>query len=118
MRVLVIDSAEQSRSLVPELAREGYAVDTAGDGELGLRSARTGIYDLIILERALDKLDGLELVRTLRNEANETPIMFLSKHADVRSKIEGLRAGADDYVAKPAPWDELLARVVAVIRRR
>jgi CheY-like chemotaxis protein len=118
MRVLLVDSSEPSRfRIASELSRNGYSVDSAGDGEEGLRLALTGKYDAVVTEMTLAKIDGLQFVRCLRQEGDEVGVLFFSALCDVNERIEGLRAGADDCISKSATLDELLARVAAVIRR-
>jgi DNA-binding response OmpR family regulator len=99
------------------LEAEGYVVDVAGNGRDGLARARTQEYGLIILDRMLPQLDGLELCRTLRAERCESLVLMLTARDALPDKVEGLQSGADDYLTKPFAFDELLARVAALLRR-
>ena len=116
--LLVEDSRRLQASLGAGLRRCGFAVDLAIDGEAGLRYARHNRYDVIILDLMLPKLDGLSLLRQLRAEGNDTHVLILTARDAVENRIEGLRDGADDYLVKPFAFDELLARVEALIRRQ
>lgn len=95
----------------------GFAVDLAADGEVGLVNAEFNVYDAIILDVMLPKLDGLILLRRLRAAGNETHVLLLTARDTVADRVEGLRLGADDYLVKPFALDELLARVEALCRR-
>jgi len=118
MRVLVIeDDRETAQFLKKSLAESGHAADVAGDGETGLAMAQGGGYDILIVDRMLPKLDGLSVVKTLRTEANRTPVLILSALGDVDDRVKGLRAGGDDYLTKPYAYTELLARIEALARR-
>ncbi len=116
--LLVEDSKRLQESLGAGLRRSGYAVDIAGDGEEGLRYARHNPYDVVILDLMLPRLDGLSVLRHLREEGNQTHILILTARSEVEDRIEGLREGADDYLGKPFAFDELLARIEALVRRR
>ena len=116
--VLVVeDDPQLGNSLRQGLREHGYAVDLAPDGTEGLDYGRAGIYDLLVLDRMLPGLDGLELLRRLRAEGVATPAVFLTARAAVGERIEGLDAGADDYLVKPFSFAELLARIRVVLRR-
>jgi two-component system OmpR family response regulator len=118
MRVLVVEDDEKIASFVIKgLKQNGYAVDHAVDGEQGLDLATAIDYDLVILDLMLPKLDGLSLLRRLRQEKIRTPVLILSARANVDDRVRGLQAGGDDYVTKPFAFSELLARVQALIRR-
>jgi two-component system OmpR family response regulator len=118
MRILVVEDDDRSASyLVRGLRESGYVVDRAADGELGLSLARELIFDLLIVDRLLPSLDGLELVRTLRQAGIAVPVLMLSALASPQDRIEGLRDGCDDYLAKPYAFAELLARIEAIARR-
>jgi DNA-binding response OmpR family regulator len=99
------------------LRRSRYAVDVAGDGEAALRYARHNSYDVIILDLMLPKIDGLTVLRRLREEGNAAHVLILTAKGDVDDRVHGLREGADDYLVKPFSFDELLARVQALVRR-
>jgi two-component system, OmpR family, response regulator len=118
MRLLVVEDDERSASyLVRGLAESGHVVDRAADGEAGLALACEGIYDVLIVDRRLPGLDGLALVKQLRAAGHDTPALMLSAVAGMRDRVEGMRAGSDDYLAKPYAFAELLARVEALARR-
>jgi two-component system, OmpR family, response regulator len=118
MRVLVIeDDRDAATWLVKGLKEAGHLVDHAADGEQGLALAREGVHDVFVVDRMLPKLDGLAVVRTLRAEAVTTPVLILSALSDVDERVRGLRAGGDDYLAKPYAFSELLARVEGLSRR-
>ena len=118
MRLLLIeDDAEASRYLAKGLQESGYAVDVAADGRDGLFQASQGGYDLIIADRMLPNVDGLTIVQNLRQSGSKTPVLILSALGSVDDRIEGLRAGGDDYLTKPFAFGELLARIEALLRR-
>jgi two-component system response regulator MprA len=115
-QVLIIEDAEDlARLIAALLKRHGYAVSLEGDGLKGLAAARTGNPDLIILDRMLPGLDGLEVCRRIR-QFSEAPILMLTAKGEVADRIEGLTVGATDYVPKPFDPDELVARVQAQLR--
>ena len=117
MRILVIeDDAEMREFLVQGLSRDGHSVTTAGDGPSGLAAAQDN-PDLIILDRMLPGLDGLEVLQSLRSRGQTLPVLMLSALGDVDHRVTGLRHGADDYLAKPFSFVELAARVEALHRR-
>ena len=120
MRILVIDDETNIVDFIRRgLIYEGYAVDVAYDGETGLDQARREAPDLIVLDILLPGLDGLEVCRRLRNgSAADTPILMLTAKDAVPDRVAGLDAGADDYLVKPFAFDELVARVRALLRRR
>jgi DNA-binding response OmpR family regulator len=118
MRLLVIeDSAELLKPLVAGLKRSGYEVDQAADGKSGLWMAEGRPYDLIVLDIMLPGLDGISLLRRLRERGSPTRVLLLTAKDAVEDRVAGLRAGADDYLVKPFSFDELLARVEALLRR-
>ena len=119
MKILVIEDSEPlQRSLRHGLHRSGFAVDVVGDGEDGLDYARHGSYDVIVLDLMLPKLDGLTLLQRLRAGGNDTHVLILSAKDQVEERIAGLKAGADDYLTKPFAFEELVARIRALVRRR
>jgi DNA-binding response OmpR family regulator len=119
VRVLVIEDSERlQRSLRQGLQRSGFAVDTVGDGEEGLAYARYGVYDVIVLDLMLPKMDGIELLRRLRADGSDAHVLILSAKDRVQERIQGLQHGADDYLTKPFDFDELVARVRALVRRK
>jgi two-component system OmpR family response regulator len=118
MHVLLIEDSRRLReALTTGLRRHGYVVDDAADGEAGLRWARHNPYDIIILDLMLPKIDGLSVLRTLREEGNDTHVLILTAKGTVNDRVDGLRDGADDYLVKPFSFDELLARIEALVRR-
>jgi heavy metal response regulator len=119
MRILIIEDEDKIAAFLKRgLKEEGYAVDAAADGEQGYFLASTQDYDLIILDLMLPGLDGLSLCRKLRAEGNEARILVLTARDKVGDKVQGLNAGADDYLTKPFAFEELLARVRAQLRKR
>ena len=118
MRILVVEDEPVAAALLAKGLREhAYAVDVASDGESGLHQAATNDYDLIVLDILLPRVDGLELCRQLRAEGLAVPILMLTARGDLDQRIEGLDAGADDYLPKPYHFPELVARVRALLRR-
>ncbi len=119
MKVLVIEDEHKIANALKEgLSQESYAVDVCYEGQEGLNAARYEAYDLIILDRMLPGgMDGLEICQILRQEAIHTPILMLTARDMIRDRVAGLNAGADDYVIKPFSFEELLARVRALLRR-
>ncbi len=118
MRILVVeDNLELGQNLRKGLREHGFIVDLANRGDLGLDYARAGTYDLLILDRMLPVMDGLELLKKLRELSISTPAIFLTARSAVSERIEGFDAGADDYIVKPFSFAELLARIRVVLRR-
>ena len=118
MRLLIVeDEAELREQLRARLVAAGFNVDVAADGEEGLYLGREYPVDLAIIDLGLPKLPGLELIRQLRAAGRAFPILVLTARARWQDKVEGLQAGADDYVGKPFEFEEVLARVQALLRR-
>jgi DNA-binding response OmpR family regulator len=118
-RILVTEDDRTLRqALVFNLEREGYEVRSAVDGEQALAAARDGGLDLLLLDLMLPSMSGLEVLRTMRAEAIETPVIILSAKGSEVDRVVGLKVGADDYIAKPFSRPELLARVESVLRRQ
>jgi two-component system OmpR family response regulator len=118
MRILVVEDDKKIASFVVNgLKQNGYAVDHATEGETGLAQALTIPYDAAVVDVMLPKLDGLSLVQQLRTAGVRFPVLILSARAGVDDRVKGLQQGADDYLAKPFAFSELLARVQALIRR-
>lgn len=118
MKILLIeDDKETSAHIVYALGKEGHEVELCHDGSEGLEMARSGAYGAVIVDRMLPGLDGLSLVRRLREDGRQTPVLFLTTMSGLDDRVEGLQAGADDYLVKPFAFPELLARVHAVTRR-
>jgi len=118
MRLLYVeDDPRLARNVKRGLEEEGFAVDISIDGEDGLFMALNCPYDVVVLDRMLPKMDGLHVLAAMRKEGNKTPVLVLTALGETDEKISGLDAGADDYLAKPFAFDELLARLRALIRR-
>lgn len=119
MRVLIIEDEQRLARNIAKTLRgtAGYAVDVSHDGEDGLHMARDGLYDLILLDLMLPRLDGLELLRLIRAEGVATPVLVLTARDRTEDVIAGLDTGGDDYLTKPFEMGELLARCKALIRR-
>jgi two-component system, OmpR family, manganese sensing response regulator len=118
MRILLVDDEiEMAAPLSRLLSREGYAVDVAHDGDRGGELARQGQYDLLILDWMLPQQSGLEICQQLRAQGDTTPVLFLTAKDTIDDRVQGLDAGADDYLIKPFELRELLARVRALLRR-
>jgi two-component system OmpR family response regulator len=118
MRILVIEDDPKIASfIVNGLKQSGFAVDQSADGEDGVIRAQAISYDVAVVDIMLPKLDGLSLIRELRNKNVRTPVLILSAKASVDDRVHGLQAGGDDYLTKPFAFSELLARVQALIRR-
>jgi two-component system, OmpR family, response regulator len=118
MHILLIEDDRQAAAyLAKGLSEGGHVVDQAADGEDGLHLALTGQYDALIVDRMLPKRDGLTVVRMLRADGRDTPVLVLSALGEVDDRVQGLRAGGDDYLVKPYAFTELLARLDALVRR-
>ena len=119
MKLLLIEDEQRlSEALSHILKKKGYAVDSAFDGEVGLDMAATGIYDMLILDRMLPNIDGVSLLKQFRQLGFDTPVLFLTAKDSPKDRVEGLDAGADDYLIKPFSTEELLARIRALTRRK
>ena len=118
MRVLLVeDEAPLRETLAARLKREGYAVDCAADGDEGLYLGREMPFDVAVIDLGLPKRPGMELVKALRDGGQRYPILILTARSSWQDKVEGLKAGADDYLVKPFHVEELLARLNALVRR-
>lgn len=118
MHILLIEDDVQAADYLARGLREsGHVVDHAADGESGLHLALTGEYDSIVADRMLPERDGLSIIRILRADGDCTPVLVLSALGEVDDRVEGLRAGGDDYLVKPYAFSELLARLDALTRR-
>ena len=118
-RILVVDDDPKIRTVVRRgLAYEGYRVVEAGSGEDGLDKAREHLPDLVVLDVMLPGIDGLEVIRRLRSGGEEVAILMLTARDEVKDRVAGLETGADDYLVKPFSFEELLARVHALLRRK
>ena len=117
-RILVVeDDLHLAEGMVENMLAEGYATDTAHDGQLGLEMALVGDYDLLVLDVMLPQMDGFALCRALRKEGKSTPVLFLTARGDRQDRVRGLEAGGDDYLTKPFHLDEFLLRIKAILRR-
>lgn len=118
MRVLVIEDDRDSAAFIAKALREsGHAADVTHDGESGLALAAAETYDVLIVDRMLPRLDGLSIIRALRAEGRDVPVLILSALGEVDDRVKGLKSGGDDYLTKPFAFSELLARVEALGRR-
>ena len=118
-RVLVVDDDPKIRTVVRRgLAYEGYRVVEAASGEEGLEKAREHLPDLVVLDVMMPGLDGLEVTRRLRSAGDDVAILMLTARDEIKDRVEGLETGADDYLVKPFSFEELLARVHALLRRK
>ncbi|WP_273283926.1 MULTISPECIES: response regulator transcription factor [Reinekea] len=119
MKLLVVEDDPTLADFIAKgLRQAGFVVDLCVDGKDALFRVATESYDLMIMDRMLPQVDGLTIIRTLRASANQTPVLILSALDDVDQRVEGLAAGADDYLTKPFAFKELLARVQALLRRQ
>lgn len=119
MKILIVeDDREAARFLAKGLTEAGHVVDHAADGLDGYALAESGGYDVLVVDRMLPKLEGLSLIRSLREQGDTTPVLILSALGQVDDRVKGLRAGGDDYLTKPYAFSELLARVEVLARRR
>lgn len=116
--LIVEDDADTAKYVAQGLLQEGHVVDVAGNGREGLFHASSGLFDLIVLDRMMPGMEGLALLRALRASGIMTPVLILSALATVDERINGLEAGADDYLVKPFSFAELLARANALMRRQ
>jgi two-component system, OmpR family, response regulator len=115
--LLIEDDQEAAQFLLKGLRESGYSVDHCADGQEGLSQAAQGLYDLIVTDRMLPQMDGLALVQSLREQGVRAPVLVLSALGTVDDRVQGLKAGGDDYLAKPFAFSELLARIEALLRR-
>ncbi len=118
MKILIIEDDNETRDYVSTGLKEaGHSIDSARDGYEGLLLAKEGTYNLLIVDRMLPGLDGLTVVKTLRAANCNVPVLFLTTMCGINDRVEGLNAGADDYLVKPFAFSELTARVNALLRR-
>ena len=119
MRILIVeDDLEAADAMERGLTEAGNVCARAADGEAGLAAAQAGEFDVMIVDRMMPKMNGVQLVETIRREGDQTPVLFLSALGEVGDRVEGLQAGGDDYLVKPYAFAELIARVAALARRR
>ena len=118
MRILLVeDYAPLRKSISQGLREAGYAVDSAANGEDGLWCARSNNYDTIVLDIMLPKVDGLTILRAIRRDGSQAPVLLLTARDTVQDRVTGLDLGADDYLTKPFAFEELIARIRALVRR-
>ena len=119
MRILIVeDNIRLADTLADALRAENYMVDIANDGLKGYEDAASSIYDILILDLMLPKMNGYEVLSALRSDGNHIPVLILSARAELDDKVQGFRVGADDYVTKPFEIEELIMRIQAITRRR
>ncbi|MDQ2763249.1 MAG: response regulator transcription factor [Pseudomonadota bacterium] len=119
MRVLIVeDDLEACGAMVKGLSEAGHDCTCAADGEAGLAAARAEHFDVLIVDRMMPRSDGVSMVKRLRADADQTPVLFLSALGEINDRVAGLQAGGDDYLVKPYAFAELIARVEALSRRR
>ncbi len=119
MRILLVEDSDRLRTALDlGLRKEGFGVDLAADGPTGLSYARNNPYDVIVLDLMLPGIDGLTILDTLRREGVETHVLILTARDTVEDRVRGLSHGADDYLVKPFAFDELVARLKALVRRK
>ena len=119
MRILIVeDNLRLADTLADALRAENYMVDIANDGLQGYEDAASGIYDILILDLMLPKMNGYEVLSSLRSDGNHIPVLILSARSELDDKLQGFRVGADDYVTKPFEIEELIMRIQAITRRR
>lgn len=118
MRILIVEDEQHLRdNLVENLSKRNFAVDAAEDGQAGAHLATNYPYDLAIIDLGLPKLSGIDLIKTIRTNNATYPILILTARSDWQDKVEGLNSGADDYLTKPFHFEELAARINALVRR-
>ena len=119
MRILVVEDEHKIANAIKKgLEQESFAVDVAYDGDAGLAEVENEEFDLVILDRMMPgEVDGVGILKHMRDASNHTPVLFLTAKDGVNDRVEGLNAGADDYLVKPFAFEELLARVRALLRR-
>lgn len=119
MRILIIEDDLDTASYIKRgVGEAGHLADHAADGRDGLLLATTEQYDVLIIDRMLPEMDGLTIVKTIRAAENNTPVLILSALGEVDDRVQGLKAGADDYLVKPFAFSELMARLEALLRRK
>lgn len=118
MRILLVEDEKKMAGFIERgLRQESYAIDVAHDGARGIYLAENHPYDLVILDIMLPDKDGISLCKEIRNKKGDLPILLLTAKSAVQDKVRGLKAGADDYLAKPFAFEELVARIEALLRR-
>lgn len=118
MRILLAEDDKMlNHTLKYQLEKQGFTVDTCFDGDEALYFIREGIHDIILLDRMLPYMDGIHILKTIRNENITTPVIFITALGELQDKVTGLNLGADDYLVKPFAFEELLARIHCITRR-
>ena len=118
MRILIVeDDLEAAEAMARGLTEAGHDITRGADGEEGLAAARDGEFDVMVVDRMMPRMNGVQLVETLRREGDRTPVLFLSALGEVSDRVDGLQAGGDDYLVKPYAFTELLARIEVLARR-
>ena len=119
MRILLAeDEVDLNRIISKRLKKEGYSIDSCYNGEDALHYINVGEFDAIILDIMMPKMDGLEVLKSIRDMGNNTPVLFLTAKDSVEDRVKGLDAGAEDYLVKPFSFDELLARIRVMVRKQ
>lgn len=119
LRILLIEDDREVAEFIGKGLREsGYLVDHTADGAEGLAVAASGDFDMMVVDRMLPNLDGLSIIKRLREQQNDVPVLILSALGEVEDRVKGLKAGGDDYLVKPFALAELLARIEVLLRRR
>ena len=119
MRILIVeDDLEAAEVMDRGLTEAGHKCVRAADGEDGLAASRGGEFDVMIVDRMMPRMDGITMIQTIRREGDQTPVLFLSALGEITDRVDGLKAGGDDYLVKPYAFAELIARVEALSRRR
>ena len=119
MRILIVeDDLEAAEVMDRGLTEAGHECVRASDGEAGLSAAQAGEFDVMIVDRMMPRMDGITMIQTIRREGDQTPVLFLSALGEITDRVDGLKAGGDDYLVKPYAFVELIARVEALSRRR
>lgn len=119
MRILIVEDEQHlAEALTQILKKNHYSVDAVHDGRTGLDYAQSGIYDLLLLDIMMPEMDGISVLKTLRQQGVATPVILLTAKGEITDKVIGLDYGADDYIAKPFSSEELLARIRAALRRK
>jgi two-component system OmpR family response regulator len=119
MRILIVeDDLEAAEAMGRGLEEHGHDCARAPDGQAGLEAAREGRFDVLVVDRMMPRMDGVSMVEALRGEGDTTPVLFLSALGEINDRVQGLNAGADDYLVKPYALAELAARIDALARRR
>jgi two-component system OmpR family response regulator len=118
MRILIVeDDLEAAEAMARGLTEAGHECIRSADGQEGLEAARKGGFDVMVVDRMMPRMNGVQLVESLRREGDRTPVLFLSALGEVGDRVDGLQAGADDYLVKPYAFAELIARIAALARR-